>query len=82
VGAVTQAEALARLILTKNEAFQALENADRYLDKRRSAHRQGKAGPVPEAWLARRAELAAEYDRALANVSDRLCAFLHKREGQ
>ena len=46
------------LILAKNEAFQALENANRHLDRRRYAHRRGRADPVPVAWPARRAELA------------------------
>lgn len=55
---------LQALIRAKNAAFQALEQADRHLDRRQHAHRRGNAGPVPPAWLARRAELAAEYDAA------------------
>lgn len=57
---------LQTLIAAKNAAYQALEKADRHLDRRQHSHRRGNAGPVPEAWLERRAELAAAYDRARA----------------
>ena len=60
---------LQALILAKNAAFQALEGADRHLDRRYHAHRLGNAGPVPGEWLERRAELAAAYDRALQVLS-------------
>lgn len=56
---------LPALIRAKNQAFAALWNADRCLDRRYHSHRRGNAGPVPGEWLERRAELAAAYDQAL-----------------
>jgi hypothetical protein len=60
---------LPALIQAKNAAFAALENADRHLDRRQHSHQRGNADPVPEAWLERRAELAAAYDAARAALS-------------
>lgn len=57
-----------RLILKKNQAYDALWKADRHIDRRRNSHLHGNADPVPDAWLERRDELAAEYRAALESA--------------
>ena len=75
--------AIRDLIQRKNEAYQALENADRHLMKRERAHRLGQASPAPINWLERRRELQSSYDRVLAALETlrRHTAELERQNG-
>lgn len=59
-------------IISKNEAFAALEGADPAIAKRARLWRLGLAGPVPETWEARRLELSTAYDMAKITARETL----------
>ena len=57
-----------RLILKKNQAYDALWQAERHIDRRRNSHLRGNADPVPDAWLERCEELAEQYRAAIESA--------------
>jgi hypothetical protein len=59
------ADNLRAAILEKNRRFADLVDASRAIDRRHHSHLCGKAGPVPEPWLERLAELERGYRAAL-----------------